>query len=33
MVAKADFEELEASLKGFYTFEQSAHSSLFADAD
>ncbi|MHB9032478.1 MAG: alpha/beta fold hydrolase [Anaerolineae bacterium] len=31
--AKSYFEKLEAPLKGFYTFEQSAHSPLFEEPD
>jgi pimeloyl-ACP methyl ester carboxylesterase len=31
MLAKDYFEKLKAPLKGFYTFEQSAHSPLFEE--
>ena len=30
-MAKAYFEQLNAPVKGFYTFEQSAHSPLFEE--
>ena len=32
-VAKSYFEGLKAPIKGFYTFEQSAHSPLFEEPD
>jgi pimeloyl-ACP methyl ester carboxylesterase len=32
-VARAYFEELKAPIKGFYTFEQSAHSPLFEEPE
>ena len=31
--AKAYFEQLKAPLKGFYTFEQSAHSPIFEEPE
>ena len=31
--AKSYFEQLQAPLKGFYTFEQSAHSPLFEEPE
>jgi pimeloyl-ACP methyl ester carboxylesterase len=32
-VAKSYFEKLHAPVKGFYTFEQSAHSPMFEEPD
>jgi len=32
-LAKAYFEQIEAPIKGFYTFEQSAHSPIFEEPD
>ena len=32
-LAKAYFEQLKAPVKGFYTFEQSAHSPLFEEPE
>jgi len=32
-LAKDYFEELQAPLKGFYTFERSAHSPLFEEPE
>ena len=33
VLAKDYFEELQAPMKGFYTFEQSAHSPLFEEPE